>query len=158
MGNGTANGTLLELWDCNGVGGQKWVQQADGSLKNPQSGRCIDSPSGATANGTRLQIYDCNGSAAQKFSVNGGGPIAAPAASASTSQRRRGRQRCCRAAVGLPAACGRPALVPHHARALHTLGRCLDITGNGTANGALLELWDCNGAAVRTGSSRRTGR
>ena len=77
-GNGTANGTQVELWDCNGVGGQKWVQQADGSLLNPQSGRCLDSPSGATANGTRLQIWDCNGAAAQKFAVNGGGPIAGP--------------------------------------------------------------------------------
>jgi hypothetical protein len=70
MGNGTAAGTKVQLWDCNGVGGQKWVQQSDGSLLNPQSGRCLDSPSGATANGTRLQIWDCNGSAAQKFTLN----------------------------------------------------------------------------------------
>ena len=69
-GNGTANNTQVELYDCNGVGGQKWVQQADGSLRNPQSGRCLDSPSGAIANQTRLQIYDCNGSAAQKFALN----------------------------------------------------------------------------------------
>ncbi|GAA1098701.1 arabinofuranosidase catalytic domain-containing protein [Kitasatospora arboriphila] len=69
-GNGTANGTQVELWDCNGVGGQKWVQQADGSLRNPQSGRCLDAPNGTTGNGTRLQIWDCNGSAAQKFALN----------------------------------------------------------------------------------------
>ena len=69
-GNGTANDTLVELFDCNGVGGQKWVQQADGSLRNPQSGRCLDSPNGATANGTRLQIFDCNGSPAQKFRLS----------------------------------------------------------------------------------------
>ena len=66
-GNGTAAGTLVQLWDCNGVGGQVWNQKADGSLANPQSGRCLDSPSGATANGTRLRIWDCNGSAAQQF-------------------------------------------------------------------------------------------
>ncbi|MFD9124703.1 arabinofuranosidase catalytic domain-containing protein [Kitasatospora sp. NPDC059571] len=69
-GNGIANGTQVELWDCNGVGGQKWVQQSDGSLRNPQSGRCLDAPNGATANGTRLQIWDCNGSAAQKFALS----------------------------------------------------------------------------------------
>ncbi|MFF4928406.1 arabinofuranosidase catalytic domain-containing protein [Streptomyces griseofuscus] len=68
-GNGTANGTEVELWDCNGVGGQKWVQQVDGSLRSPQSGRCLDSPSGATANGTRPQIWDCNSSAAQRFAL-----------------------------------------------------------------------------------------
>ncbi|MFD5632960.1 arabinofuranosidase catalytic domain-containing protein [Streptomyces sp. NPDC127077] len=69
VGNGTANGTQVELWDCNGAGGQVWQQQADGSLLNPQSGRCLDSPNGATANGTRLQIWDCNGAVAQKFAL-----------------------------------------------------------------------------------------
>ena len=67
---GTANGTKVQLYDCNGTGAQQWTQQSDGSMKNPQSGRCLDSPSGATANGTRLQIYDCNGTAAQKFHLN----------------------------------------------------------------------------------------
>ena len=68
-GNGTANNTPVELYDCNGVGGQKWIQQSDGSLRNPQSGRCLDDPNGNTANQTRLQINDCNGAAAQKFSL-----------------------------------------------------------------------------------------
>jgi non-reducing end alpha-L-arabinofuranosidase len=47
-----------------------WTQQANGSLLNPQSGRCLDSPSGATGNGTRLQIYDCNATAAQTFTLS----------------------------------------------------------------------------------------
>lgn len=64
---GTANLTKLQLYDCNGSGAQNWVQQANGSMRNPVSGRCIDSPSAATANGTRLQIYDCNGTSAQYF-------------------------------------------------------------------------------------------
>src|SRR6202000_498791 len=37
-GNGTAAGTLVELWDCNGVGGQVWQQQGNGLLVNPPSG------------------------------------------------------------------------------------------------------------------------
>ena len=69
-GNGTANFTKVELYDCNGVGGQKWVPQANWSLLNPQSGRCLDDPSGNTTNGTQLQIYDCNGTAAQVFHFN----------------------------------------------------------------------------------------
>ncbi len=43
-GNGTANGTHLELYTCNGAGGQQWIPQSNGSLKNPQSGRCLDDP------------------------------------------------------------------------------------------------------------------
>src|SRR5207247_437189 len=45
-GDGTAVGTKVELWDCNGVGGQKWIQRSNGSLLNPQSGLCLDDPSG----------------------------------------------------------------------------------------------------------------
>ena len=145
-GNGTALGTQVELWDCNGVGGQKWVQQADGSLLNPQSGRCLDSPNGATANGTRLRIWDCNGSAAQKFSVNGGGTVIGPGA------------KCLDVAAddtgGDGAAvqlwdCQSYAVDQHWYHntngSLETLGRCLDIIGNGTALGTQVELWDCNG-------------
>jgi hypothetical protein len=25
--------------------------------------------------------------------------------------------------------------------------KCLDVTGNGTANGTKVEIWDCNGGA-----------
>jgi non-reducing end alpha-L-arabinofuranosidase len=70
VGNGTANNTLVQLYDCSTVGGQKWVQDASGRLVNPQSGRCLDSPGGATADGTRLQIYDCNTTPAQQFKLH----------------------------------------------------------------------------------------
>lgn len=69
-GDGTVNGTRVELWDCDEAGGEVWRQRADGSLFNPRSGRCLDSPDGATANGTRLRIWDCNGSTAQHFTLH----------------------------------------------------------------------------------------
>jgi hypothetical protein len=69
-GNGTANFTKVQVWDCApGVGGQQWRHRSDGSLFNPQSGRCLDIPSGGTANGTKLQIYDCNGLGTQKWNL-----------------------------------------------------------------------------------------
>ncbi|MFJ4675656.1 arabinofuranosidase catalytic domain-containing protein [Kitasatospora sp. NPDC088783] len=145
-GNGTANGTLLQLWDCNGGGAQKWFQQADGSLLNPQSGRCVDAPNGNSANGTRLQLWDCNGAAAQKFAVDGGGPVAAPGGQcvdvANDDNGVNGT------AVQLWN-CQSYAVDQHwfHAAdtSLRTLGRCLDVNGNGTAAGSQVELWDCNG-------------
>jgi hypothetical protein len=63
----TANGTKVQLYDCNSSGAQVWQARADGTLFNPQSGRCLDDPNGTTTNGTQLQIYDCNTSAAQKW-------------------------------------------------------------------------------------------
>ncbi|SDF58136.1 Ricin-type beta-trefoil lectin domain-containing protein [Streptomyces griseoaurantiacus] len=146
VGNSSANDAKLELYDCNGVGGQKWVQQADGSLRNPQSGRCLDAPGGATGNGTRLQIHDCNGSAAQKFSVNAGAPVAGPGG------------KCVDVAADDTGGNGAPVQLWHcqtwavdqhwyHASdsSLRTLGRCLDVVGNSSANDAKLELYDCNG-------------
>jgi non-reducing end alpha-L-arabinofuranosidase len=157
-GNGTANGTQVELYDCNGVGGQKWVQQADGSLRNPQSGRCLDSPGGATGNGTRLQIYDCNGSAAQKFAANGGGATLGPGG------------RCVDVAADDTGGNGTAVQLWgcqsyavdqhwfHNANgSLRTLGRCLDITGNGTANGTLVELYDCDGVGGQVWQQQADG-
>jgi len=158
VGNGTANGAQAELWDCNGVGGQKWVQQADGSLRNPQSGRCLDAPSGATANGTRLQLYDCNSTAAQKYSANGGAPIIGPGS------------KCVDVAAddtGVNGSavqlwdCQSYAVDQHWYHnsngSLETLGRCLDIVGNGTAAGAKVELWDCNGVGGQNWQQQADG-
>ncbi len=64
-GTGTSNGTAIQLWDCNGTGGQSWAVQTNGSLRNPESGRCLDAPGGSVA-GTDLRLYDCNGVAAQQ--------------------------------------------------------------------------------------------
>ena len=41
-GGGTANGTLVDLYACNGSGAQVWQPQSNGSLVNPQSGACLD--------------------------------------------------------------------------------------------------------------------
>jgi hypothetical protein len=157
-GDGTAVGTKVELWDCNGVGGQKWVQQANGSLLNPQSGLCLDDPSDNPANGTQLQIYTCNGTAAQVFAVNGGGMIDGPGG------------QCADVAgddVGVDGTvvqlwgCQSYATDQHWYHnsngSLETLGRCLDIDGDGTAISTKVELWDCNGVGGQVWQQESNG-
>ena len=39
---GTANGTLVQLYTCNGTVAQVWQPQTNGTLVNPHSGRCLD--------------------------------------------------------------------------------------------------------------------
>ncbi|WP_194915527.1 arabinofuranosidase catalytic domain-containing protein [Catenulispora rubra] len=157
-GDGTAVGTKVELWDCNGVGGQKWIQQSNGSLLNPQSGLCLDDPSGNTSNGTQLQIYTCNNTPAQQFSVNGGGTVNGP-----------GNQ--CVDVAGDDNGgnlthvqlwdCQPYAADQHWYHntngSLETLGRCLDIDGNGTAVGTKVELYDCNGVGGQVWQARSDG-
>jgi hypothetical protein len=69
-GGGTAVGTKVELWDCNGGANQIWQQQSNGSLLNPQSGLCLDDPGDSSTDGTQLQIYTCNGTPAQQFALS----------------------------------------------------------------------------------------
>ncbi|WP_439383833.1 ricin-type beta-trefoil lectin domain protein [Amycolatopsis lexingtonensis] len=64
----TANGTAIQLYDCNGSGAQQWTVGSDGSLQ--ALGKCLDVTSAGTANGTTVQLWDCNGSGAQKWTAN----------------------------------------------------------------------------------------
>jgi hypothetical protein len=151
-GNGTASGTQVELWDCDGAGGQQWVPQANGSLLNPPSGLCLTSPGGVTANGTVLDIEACNGGASQRFVISPGPvfqtqPINAPAGKCvdvyGANDGGNGTNvdiwDCKREAND-------QAWWQNANGSITTLGRCLDIKGNGTASGTQVELWDCDGA------------
>ncbi|MDH6129243.1 ricin-type beta-trefoil lectin domain protein [Kitasatospora sp. GP82] len=64
--SGTANGTVVQLYHCNGGGAQQWVAQADGSLMNPQSGKCLDDP-GCILSSPQLITWDCRGGANQAW-------------------------------------------------------------------------------------------
>ncbi|MFC5924370.1 ricin-type beta-trefoil lectin domain protein [Micromonospora vulcania] len=69
---GTANGTKVQLWTCNGTGAQVWQPQADGSIRNPQSGKVLEAAGGATADGTQIQLGTYSGAAYQKWVVSAG--------------------------------------------------------------------------------------
>jgi hypothetical protein len=64
----SANGTKVQMWDCNGGANQQW-QALNGTLVNPVSGKCLDDPAFNTANGTHLDIWTCNGGANQQWRV-----------------------------------------------------------------------------------------
>src|SRR5579871_431468 len=68
---GTANGSLIQLWNPSGGSNQQWqpVPLGNGTFKfvGRGSGRCLDVPGASTANGVQLQIFDCNGTGAQAW-------------------------------------------------------------------------------------------
>ena len=66
-GGGSANGTQIQLWDCNGTGAQQWRWRRQNRLVNPQSSRCLDVTGGGSGDATRLQLWDCNDTAAQAW-------------------------------------------------------------------------------------------
>ncbi|MFJ6674610.1 ThuA domain-containing protein [Actinosynnema sp. NPDC091369] len=66
---GTGNGAVVRLWTCNGGGGQNWTAGANGSLVNPQSGKCLDANGGSSADGTQLIIWSCHGGTNQRWTL-----------------------------------------------------------------------------------------
>ena len=76
-GAATANGTAIQLYDCNGTGAQRW-STANGTLVNTGSGKCLDVTGGNTANGTRLQIWSCGNGANQQWVLPGGATTPPP--------------------------------------------------------------------------------
>ncbi|MHA6759989.1 ricin-type beta-trefoil lectin domain protein [Streptacidiphilus sp. PAMC 29251] len=72
----SANGTAVQLYDCNSTAAQTWTVASNGSLQ--ALGKCMDITSAGTANGTKVQLYDCNGTAAQVWQHQSNGTLLNP--------------------------------------------------------------------------------
>ncbi|WP_344671954.1 ricin-type beta-trefoil lectin domain protein, partial [Catenulispora yoronensis] len=73
---GTADGTKIQLWDCNGTVAQQFTVKSDGSLGI--MGKCLDVTGSGTANGTLVQLYTCNGTGAQQWRQQADGSLQNP--------------------------------------------------------------------------------
>ncbi|RQX18662.1 glycoside hydrolase [Micromonospora ureilytica] len=70
-GASSANGTAVQLYDCNGSAAQTWtVGNTDNSIR--ALGKCLDVTAASTANGAKVQLYECNNTAAQKWTASNG--------------------------------------------------------------------------------------
>jgi hypothetical protein len=70
----TANGTQLQLWDCDGSAKQRW-SYTTGRQLTVYGNKCLDASGNGTANGTALIIWDCHGGLNQQWNVNADGTI-----------------------------------------------------------------------------------
>ncbi|WP_410614382.1 RICIN domain-containing protein [Amycolatopsis sp. lyj-109] len=73
-GAGTANGTAVQLWDCNSGGNQQWNRTA-GKQITVYGNKCMDAQGGGTSAGTPVVIWDCSGGGGQQWNVNSNGTI-----------------------------------------------------------------------------------
>jgi chitinase len=71
----SANGTAIQLYDCNGTNAQQWTVTG-GTLQ--ALGKCMDVTAAGTANGTKIQLYDCNGTGAQQWQAGANGSLVNP--------------------------------------------------------------------------------
>jgi cell wall-associated NlpC family hydrolase len=154
VGGGTANGTGIQLYDCNGSPQQHWVYWQGQLEVYGNYGKCLDADSTAGgANGTRIQIWDCNGGQNQQWIAGGDGSLRSAAS---------GR---CLDAVGGSNANGTPLQLydcsgvswqkwigppsPNGGNPVRSFGtgRCLDVPGASISPGTRVQMWDCNGGA-----------
>ncbi|MFI0806182.1 RICIN domain-containing protein [Streptomyces echinatus] len=77
-GANSANGTPVQLYDCNGTGAQAWTVGSDGTLR--ALGKCLDVTANGTADGSAVQLWDCTGGPNQKWTVTGAHDIVNPQA------------------------------------------------------------------------------
>jgi beta-glucanase (GH16 family) len=77
-GASSANGTPVQLYDCNGTAAQKWTVSSDGTIR--ALGKCLDVKDNGTADGSAVQLWDCAGSPNQKWVVTAARDIVNPQA------------------------------------------------------------------------------
>ncbi len=77
--SGTADGTKIQLWTCNGSAAQNWTVAAPTGTGTVKAlGKCLDVAGGGTANGTKAQLWTCNGTGAQTWAATADGSLRNP--------------------------------------------------------------------------------
>lgn len=165
-GAGTADGTNIQLYSCNGQAAQQWLIFGSGLRLAKDPGKCIDLPNSNTANGTNIQLYDCNGTDAQtwiydvanqmirsKINFNKCLDLVNGNTSNGTNIQlydcvygnNKSNQQW--TVEGIPS-----AMPDGTNKSIHlTLApdKCMDIAQSGTANGTNIQLYGCNGTKAQ---------
>ncbi|SDN03020.1 lectin [Actinacidiphila guanduensis] len=153
--SGTADGTHVQIWGCDGTYAQDWLVAADGTLRT--LGKCLDVVKSGTTNGTLVQLYTCNGTGAQQWTPGANGSLVNPESNlclddpnASTSNGTQLQIYTCNGSAAqnwtLPAA---PAVRHGAVTAGVGSGLCLDDKSAATDDGTPIEIWSCNSTSAQ---------
>jgi hypothetical protein len=74
-GGAPANGSAVQIYDCNGGAGQKWSLTSSGELRTFGGTKCLDVFDQKTTAGSTVGVWDCNGGANQKWTLNSTGAV-----------------------------------------------------------------------------------
>ncbi|PYC67131.1 glycosyl hydrolase [Micromonospora arborensis] len=70
---GTADGTQIQLYTCNGSTAQTWTVTSGSTIR--ALGKCLDVNGSGTADGTKIQLWTCNGTGAQNWAAQSDGTL-----------------------------------------------------------------------------------
>jgi len=71
----SANGTAVQMYDCNNTAAQNWFWANGYFQLNGASGKCLDVTGNNSANGTLVELWDCNGGANQQWAPQSNGEL-----------------------------------------------------------------------------------
>jgi Ricin-type beta-trefoil lectin domain len=68
---GTAAGTKVDIYNCNGTAEQNWTAHSNGTITDTISGKtiCLDVAGGGTASGTLVESNPCSGATSQQWGL-----------------------------------------------------------------------------------------
>jgi hypothetical protein len=144
-----ADGTHVQIWDCNGGTAQNWTLETNGTIQI--NGKCVDITGGGTANGTLVQLWDCNGGTNQQWSKGTDGTLVNPASGKclddpnwDTTDGTQLQIYTCNGGSNqqweLPAA---------PIGSFYNPAKCVDDNADSAADGTHVQIWDCNGTAAQ---------
>ncbi|MCC9710774.1 ricin-type beta-trefoil lectin domain protein [Streptomyces sp. MNU76] len=64
---GAAAGTRVQVQDCGGGANQQWVFNSNGTIRNAQTGLCLDVNGASTAGGSAVIVWNCHDGANQRW-------------------------------------------------------------------------------------------
>lgn len=151
-GSGTAAGTSIQDWACNGGGAQNWTAEPDGTLRSSiGSGNCAAAASDGTSAGTLIELEPCSASdSGQQWSPQSNREIINPASGlcldnshGSANGGQLTIDACDNSAdehwilpYSRPAATG-------STKSKISSSKCVDDANDSTANGNKIQIWDC---------------
>ncbi|GAB4084811.1 hypothetical protein GCM10028784_14410 [Myceligenerans cantabricum] len=67
--SGGASGVGVAINECHGGANQRWSAGTDGTVRNIETGLCLDVEGAGTENGSPLNVYECHAGANQQWSI-----------------------------------------------------------------------------------------
>jgi hypothetical protein len=67
--SGTADGTPVQIYDCNGSGAQIWAHSSGGTTVLTALGKCLDVTGGSSSSGTKVELWHCNTGTNQHWTI-----------------------------------------------------------------------------------------
>ncbi|MFC9645349.1 ricin-type beta-trefoil lectin domain protein, partial [Streptomyces mirabilis] len=152
----TANGTQLQIYDCNGLSTQVWHltgsnQGPTGAITGPgTTTKCVDVDTNTPTNGNKVQLWDCgSGVQGQQWTRMSDGTVRSFGKCLDIVAN--GTANFAKVELWDCDNAGGQQWVPQPNGSLLNpqSGRCLDDPQANTANGTQLQIYDCNGLSTQ---------